>query len=96
MRYTLTFTARDIARIEAAEAHLMTMIDKVKADAMGLQHVINMILDEKEGLEVVLEEADAWWPNLYVNYKRELQTSADLFRSTSVKIESYLASSPVG
>ncbi|KAI4687641.1 uncharacterized protein J4E88_003232 [Alternaria novae-zelandiae] len=86
--------ARDIARIEAAEAHLMTMIDKVKADAMGLQHLINIILDKKEGLEVVLEEADAWWPNLYVNHKRELQTSADLFRSTSVKIESYLASSP--
>lgn len=58
----------------------MTMIEKVKADAMGLQHVLNMIIDDKEGLEVVLEEADAWWPNLYVDCERELQTIADLFR----------------
>jgi hypothetical protein len=63
----------DVAHIEAAEAHLKTMIEKVKADAMGLQHTLNMILDDQEGLEVELEEADAWWPNLYVNCTCQLQ-----------------------
>ncbi|KAI4625255.1 uncharacterized protein J4E87_005101 [Alternaria ethzedia] len=79
--------ARDIARIEAAEAHLMTMIDKVKADAMGLQHVINMILDEKEGLEVVLEEADAWWPNLQDRVVPRLLSSGMMETSGSFRNE---------
>ncbi|KAG9186830.1 hypothetical protein G6011_09938 [Alternaria panax] len=56
--------AADVANIEAAEAHLKTMIDKVKAEAMGLHNTLNMILDDQEGIEVQLEEADGWWPNL--------------------------------
>jgi hypothetical protein len=70
-----------MARIEAAEAHLTTMIDKVKADAMGLHHELNMILDEQEGLEVELEEADAWWPILYVDCTSELQRPLLTFRA---------------
>ncbi|KAL1791959.1 hypothetical protein ACET3X_009710 [Alternaria dauci] len=56
--------AVDVANIEAAEAHLKTMIDRVKAGAMGQQQTLNMILDDKEGMEVELQEAGAWWPNL--------------------------------
>jgi hypothetical protein len=50
------------------------MIDKVKAEAMGLQHTLNMILDDQEGVDVELEEADAWWPNLCVNCTHELHS----------------------
>ncbi|CAN9459735.1 hypothetical protein CUC08_Gglean010604 [Alternaria sp. MG1] len=57
----------DIGQIEiqeAAEAHLKTMIDKVKAEEMGQHHTLNMILDDQEGMEVELKKADTWWPNL--------------------------------
>jgi hypothetical protein len=67
-----------VANIEAAEAHLKTMIDKVKAETMGLQHTLNMILDDQEGMEVELEEADAWWPNLCVNCLHELHVRRTL------------------
>lgn len=39
------------------------MIERVRADAFGLQYALNMILDEGEGIEVVLEQAEYWWPN---------------------------------
>lgn len=43
------------------------MIDKVKAEEMGQHHTLNMILDDQEGMEVELKEADTWWPNLCVD-----------------------------
>ena len=38
------------------------MIEKVKAGEMGIQNTTNMILDDQEGIEVVLERAASWWP----------------------------------
>jgi hypothetical protein len=61
--WQIEIVAAELANIEAAEAHLETMIEKVRAEHRGLQHELNMILDDQEGLEVILEEADSWWPN---------------------------------
>lgn len=61
--WQIEIVAAEMANIEAAEAHLATMIEKVRAEHMGLQHEINIIVDDQEGLEVILEEAEAWWPN---------------------------------
>jgi hypothetical protein len=61
--WRIKIAAAQMENIEAAEAHLRTMIDRVKAESMGLQHTLNMILDDQEGMEVCLEEAEEWWPN---------------------------------
>jgi hypothetical protein len=61
--WRIKIAALELINIEAAEAHLQTMIDKVKAESMGSQHDLNMILDDQEGMEVRLEEAEDWWPN---------------------------------
>jgi hypothetical protein len=63
--WQIEIAAAEMDNIQAAEAHLRTMIDRVKAESMGLQHTLNMILDDQEGMEVRLEEAEAWWPNLH-------------------------------
>ncbi|KAH9870555.1 hypothetical protein IAQ61_006031 [Plenodomus lingam] len=49
--------------VETAEAHYRIMIDKVRADTLGMQHNLNLILDGTEGLDVLLEEAEDWFPN---------------------------------
>ncbi|KAI8941368.1 hypothetical protein NX059_002592 [Plenodomus lindquistii] len=53
----------DNNNIRVAAEHYQTMIDKVRADSLGTDHGLNIILDENEGIEVSLEEAGDWWPN---------------------------------
>ena len=53
----------DSHNVEAAREHYGTMIERVRADTFGLQHQLNMILDVREGIDVVLEQAEHWWPN---------------------------------
>jgi hypothetical protein len=53
----------DAIDIEAAKEHLNTMVSKVRADASGLQHAHNIILDERKGMEVELQQNEVWWPN---------------------------------
>ncbi|KAF1840783.1 uncharacterized protein K460DRAFT_321268, partial [Cucurbitaria berberidis CBS 394.84] len=52
----------ELSRVEQAEAHYRTMVERVKTDTFSLQHPLNMILDGGEGIHVVLEQADYWWP----------------------------------
>jgi hypothetical protein len=54
------YEAEDVA---TAGEHLRTMIKKVRADAVGVHHTLNIILDEREGIDVELQPAEAWWPN---------------------------------
>jgi hypothetical protein len=53
----------NIYNVEAAAERYRTMIEQARANTLGIQHALNMILDEGEGIEVVLEEAEDWWPN---------------------------------
>lgn len=53
----------DINNVEVAVEHYQTMIKKVRADTLGLNSSLNIILDEGEGIEVAFEEAGNWWPN---------------------------------
>jgi len=50
-------------KITVAKAQLQTVIEKVQTDATGLQHTLNIILDDREGIRVIVEEAELWWPN---------------------------------
>ncbi|KAF2856104.1 hypothetical protein T440DRAFT_494916 [Plenodomus tracheiphilus IPT5] len=61
--WQVEITGYEARNVPIAEEHYRTMIDKVRADTLGMQHPLNMILDETEGLDVVLEEAEDWWPS---------------------------------
>lgn len=52
----------DIIDVEAAESHYKTMVERVRIDKCSLQQATNMILDEREGIDIVLLRADSWWP----------------------------------
>lgn len=49
--------------VEDAEDRLRTMIDRVRADASGIQLTHNIILDEREGMIVELMQDEPWWPS---------------------------------
>jgi hypothetical protein len=48
--------------VEAAREHLDTLIKQVHADFSGVQDAHNIILDEREGIDVELQQDDEWWP----------------------------------
>ena len=52
----------DTINVEAAESHVSTMVERVRIDSISVQHALNMILDDAEGINVVLKEAEPWWP----------------------------------
>lgn len=54
----------DALNVESAEGHYRTLLDKVKAEKCSFNQALNMILDEREGIDVLLLEAESWWPNL--------------------------------
>lgn len=39
------------------------MIEKVRTEKCSLQQATNMVLDEREGIDVMLLRAEDWWPN---------------------------------
>ena len=49
--------------VEAAESHYITLVNCVRAKS-NVSRVANMILDEREGIDVVFLQAHDWWPNL--------------------------------
>lgn len=53
----------DPVNVEDAEDRLRTMIDRVRADASGVQLTHNIILDEREGMDVELVQDESWWPS---------------------------------
>lgn len=52
----------DIIDVEAAESHYKTMVERVQIEKCSLQQVTNILLDEREGIDIVLQRADSWWP----------------------------------
>jgi len=62
-RWQLEIVGYDLAGVEVAEDHLNTMIEKVRVDAVGVQNMLNVILDQREGMAVELQRGEAWWPN---------------------------------
>lgn len=52
----------DIVNVEAAESRYKTMVERVRIDKCSLQQAKNMIMDEREGINIILLRADSWWP----------------------------------
>ncbi|RMZ69122.1 dna polymerase v family and armadillo-type fold domain-containing [Pyrenophora seminiperda CCB06] len=50
-------------KIATAQAQLQTVIEEVQADTTSPLLPINIVLDDREGLEVIIKEAELWWPN---------------------------------
>lgn len=61
--WQLEIIGYDIADVDTAKDHLNTMIEKLRVDVFGVQHMLNMILDQREGMAVELQQDEAWWPN---------------------------------
>lgn len=53
----------EIIDVEVAKEHFGTMIKRVRADASSLQHTHSIIIDEREGINVELQQDEPWWPN---------------------------------
>lgn len=51
-------------RVEMAQGHLQALIDKIRAEKLGQQHPLNLILDYREGVDVELQRCEPWWPNI--------------------------------
>ncbi|KAF2637096.1 hypothetical protein P280DRAFT_458889 [Massarina eburnea CBS 473.64] len=49
--------------VDAAAAHYQSLMLKIQIQNASSARPINIILDECEGIDVCLEEAEKWWPN---------------------------------
>ncbi|KAF2120625.1 hypothetical protein BDV96DRAFT_485191 [Lophiotrema nucula] len=52
----------DMANIERAENHYLTLIEKIRASRTSAA-VINIVLDREEGNEIILSQSEPWWPS---------------------------------
>lgn len=59
----IQISGSDIVKCEAAEVRYKTMVERIRIDKCGLQQGTNVVLDEREGIDVILLQADDWWPN---------------------------------
>jgi len=62
-QWQLEILGYDSIDVDNAKEHLGTMIDTVRVDQSGVQDGLNIILDEREGIDVELQQAEQWWPN---------------------------------
>jgi hypothetical protein len=61
--WQLEIVGYDLAGLETAKDHLNTIIENLRADTFGVQHMLNVILDQREGMAVELQRGEDWWPN---------------------------------
>lgn len=62
-RWQIKIAGHDVEEAEIAREHFQTLLDQVRADASGIQQTCNVILDEREGINVELQQDEEWWPN---------------------------------
>jgi len=62
-QWQLEILGYDSIDVDTAKEHLSTMIESVRAESLGVQEALNIILDEREGMDVELHRDDQWWPN---------------------------------
>jgi len=59
----IQISGSDIVKCEAAEVRYKTMVERIRIEKCGLQQAKNVVLDEREGIDVILLRAEDWWPN---------------------------------
>ena len=70
--------------VEAAESHYITLVNSARAKS-NVSRVANMILDEREGIDVVFLQAHDWWPNLDDMVVPQLVPSPMMFQPGSFR-----------
>lgn len=63
------------------------MIKKVYTKQLGVTYAHNVLLDENEGIDVKLERAEGWWPNLRNKVVPRLLPSPMMFESGTFRKE---------
>ncbi|KAH3960469.1 hypothetical protein HBI25_223150 [Parastagonospora nodorum] len=61
--WQIEIAGHEDAEVAVAKEHLHTLLDQVRTDASGIQNAYNIVLDEREGIDVELQQDDSWWPN---------------------------------
>jgi hypothetical protein len=61
-KWQIQIAGHDLVELEVAKDHLHTLLDQVHTDTSSIQHAHNIILDEREGINVQLEQDEEWWP----------------------------------
>lgn len=74
----------DDDRVEAAQSHYITLVNSARAKS-NVSRVANMILDEREGIDVVFLQAHDWWPNLDDMVVPQLVPSPMMFQPGSFR-----------
>jgi hypothetical protein len=62
-KWQIKISGYAIFHVEAARDHLNTLLEQVYADTSSVEHACNLILDEREGIYVELQQHETWWPN---------------------------------
>jgi hypothetical protein len=62
-KWQIEIVGHELGDVVTASEHLKTLLVQVEADASGIQHAHNVILDEREGIMVQLQRDEDWWPN---------------------------------
>lgn len=76
----------DLVNVDAAKGHYETMIEKVRTDK-GVNKATNVVMDEEEGIDVVLLRAESWWPNLTDVVMPRLLSSSMMFQAGGFREE---------
>lgn len=61
----IQISGSDVVKCETAEVRYKTMVEKIRIDKCGFQQATNVVLDEREGIDVMLVQAGDWWPNYH-------------------------------
>ena len=83
--HRIEIQASEEARVQTAEEHVSNTIKKVFVKQLGVTYAQNVVLDENEGIEVALERAEGWWPNLSNNVVPRLLPSPIMFEPGSFR-----------
>jgi hypothetical protein len=62
-KWQIEIAGHELMDVATAREHFQTLLDQVVVDASGIQHAYNVILDEREGIQVELQQDEEWWPN---------------------------------
>jgi hypothetical protein len=62
LNHKIEIVGRDINNVDAAEIHYKTLIARIMTEKCNFHEATNMILDEREGIDIALVRAETWWP----------------------------------
>jgi hypothetical protein len=62
-KWQIEIAGHELMDVATAREHFQILLDQVVIDASGIKHAYNVILDEREGIQVEIQQDEGWWPN---------------------------------